>query len=544
MSNGFSGFNSLSYLDNADGNVGEQMDAAEIENLSNRCGMRQVRYHKFAPRELDRPSSATSHIAYYGKFAEECLTPKLGKNDPIRQGYLAAAKHAPSSGNRTKFFGRKIRWLIAALGAFFSKNRTTYISGNLTRVVTMRARENRPLNNGLGNSGMSSRDASKSFDASDRFLIGELGLGKDSGRTVYSLSERSRSEGERCIDQNLFSDGAPKLSDLKQGQYESSELLSTLAGVLKHDDGTLRIQSIMKDNGDGTVTVRFPDLDIRVSRERLLDEEHRDIFSPGAPWVRVMEKAYIAYQAKKSQSPEDRHPSDVGDDSESVQQGRQATEHQARVGPWDALRHLIVGEGNCSELTHARTALGRSVTRTMDLNPNKEATNQTVLEEIDIALRAGGTVTVKTSETGNWLNRMVNNQTYSILADATQEDSSGNHVEGYMVHSCLVAELEEEQVDPDRFKTLAEMGFAERRNPNDMPRPRPYLDNESGYKRGRGAVFFVAKNDLGKYFRRVAICTNARQHFAASRQNPDDGILGSGPSTPTSTLGDNVSLPY
>lgn len=102
----------------------------------------------------------------------------------------------------------------------------------------------------------------------------------------------------------LFPFGPPSLSDLRKPErLPTSPLLSTLATILAnpHRDGAGEIEKNMVDHGDGSVTVRFSDMDVRVEKDRVLDESGKDVFNGRSTWVRVMEKAYIARLSQLNQ---------------------------------------------------------------------------------------------------------------------------------------------------------------------------------------------------------------------------------------------------
>lgn len=113
----------------------------------------------------------------------------------------------------------------------------------------------------------------------------------------------------------------PMLKDIHQGALGDCYFLSALSSIVANNPQA--IKEMMKDNGDGTVTVRFYDLvdaeddlsafahgktkktyyvtvDKTIPERYYLDTHTRqDAFSKGALWVKMMEKAYAAVRDKK-----------------------------------------------------------------------------------------------------------------------------------------------------------------------------------------------------------------------------------------------------
>ena len=89
---------------------------------------------------------------------------------------------------------------------------------------------------------------------------------------------------------------APGIKDIEQGSVGDCYLLTGLSAVLSVTPE--RIRECMKDNGDGTVTVRFLDNDnpvyVTVSKTVPVWENGNDCYAQGSLWVQMMEKAYAA----------------------------------------------------------------------------------------------------------------------------------------------------------------------------------------------------------------------------------------------------------
>lgn len=108
-----------------------------------------------------------------------------------------------------------------------------------------------------------------------------------------------------CTDMPLFTH-RPNIKDVEQGYLGDCYLLAGLISVVDRD--AEEIMNIMRDNGNGTVTVRFMRRE-RQAGGRIVYTPYyvtvkktipvykivgRDTFSRGALWVKMMEKAYAA----------------------------------------------------------------------------------------------------------------------------------------------------------------------------------------------------------------------------------------------------------
>ena len=101
-------------------------------------------------------------------------------------------------------------------------------------------------------------------------------------------------------DEELFPH-EPSPNDIKEGLGASDcFMLSALTQIAANDPQ--KIRDAMKDNGDGTVTVRFYDeekpvyITVEKSVNRFLGLGN--LYASGALWVQMMEKAYVGYQNK------------------------------------------------------------------------------------------------------------------------------------------------------------------------------------------------------------------------------------------------------
>ncbi len=101
-------------------------------------------------------------------------------------------------------------------------------------------------------------------------------------------------------DQALFRDGPPKLEDLRQSHNRANcFLVAGIASALIRDGGWRKIEQIMQDNGNGTVTVRLPQADVTVDKTRLVTDQGYSSFDGGADWAHLLEKAIAAYALTK-----------------------------------------------------------------------------------------------------------------------------------------------------------------------------------------------------------------------------------------------------
>ena len=99
----------------------------------------------------------------------------------------------------------------------------------------------------------------------------------------------------------------PRISDVVQGNAGDCYFLSTLASVLEHDPEF--VKKSMKDNGDGTVTVRFYQSGLLGGSSPLYVKVQKTISgvnaedkagAHGALWVKLYEKAFVASGLRKN----------------------------------------------------------------------------------------------------------------------------------------------------------------------------------------------------------------------------------------------------
>ncbi|MFV0821662.1 hypothetical protein HRQ65_10000 [Tatlockia micdadei] len=105
-------------------------------------------------------------------------------------------------------------------------------------------------------------------------------------------------------DEPLFKDGSPTIDEISQGQIPDCFLLAAVQSILNHPEGEAFIRGMMRQNEDGTVTVRLFDSEtlepvyITVSAA-VLANRAGSLSHHKALWVYVLENAYAA-RAKDS----------------------------------------------------------------------------------------------------------------------------------------------------------------------------------------------------------------------------------------------------
>jgi hypothetical protein len=99
-------------------------------------------------------------------------------------------------------------------------------------------------------------------------------------------------------------DDSPSFDDITQGQIPDCFLLAVLHSTMNAKNGKEYLRSIMKENDDGTVTVRLfnpktlrPEY-VTVPNAILVDNKGKPLNSHQALWVHVLENAYVSMLTK------------------------------------------------------------------------------------------------------------------------------------------------------------------------------------------------------------------------------------------------------
>lgn len=96
---------------------------------------------------------------------------------------------------------------------------------------------------------------------------------------------------------DLFADGQPRIEDINQGLIPNCFLLAAITAVLSKEGGDSFIRQMMRQNDDGTTTVRLFDPNtlkpvyIRVETSYLIDAEYNALNHHEGLWVDILEKA-------------------------------------------------------------------------------------------------------------------------------------------------------------------------------------------------------------------------------------------------------------
>lgn len=134
---------------------------------------------------------------------------------------------------------------------------------------------------------------------------GRIGLENRISPFLSSTSSLVPRKYKECLNMPLFIQ-RPNIRDIEQGELGDCYLLAGLIAVVNLNPE--KIMKIMRDNGDGTVTVRFMRREVQEDGSRhyvphyvtvrktipVCVGSEMDAFSRGAFWVKMMEKAYAA----------------------------------------------------------------------------------------------------------------------------------------------------------------------------------------------------------------------------------------------------------
>lgn len=153
-----------------------------------------------------------------------------------------------------------------------------------------------------------SQESSES-DSSDEELSLEEYLSKVVDEESYSLFDKSDND---IMDGPLF-EHTPKVEDVEQNALQDCYLMAALISIVHSDPS--KIVNAMRDNGDGTVTVRFyrcrsinnfnivydEPFDVTVPKW----DSRLDWLSSETLWPNIFERAYFCYQLKLHNPPDE-----------------------------------------------------------------------------------------------------------------------------------------------------------------------------------------------------------------------------------------------
>lgn len=220
---------------------------------------------------------------------------------------------------------------------------------------------------------------------------------KLNGYGIMDLIERKKWKDRR---KDPLFPHAPTLKDISQGTVGDCYLLAGLIGVLTIRPETIR--ECMKDNGDGTVTVRFYRWDktekkqqtryYTVTKTTVCDAYNgEDSYAEASLWVQMMEKAFLASGLPHNSKLEEQNRDE--DHKITFEELRSGV---AQVFAW----HLLGGEASGikmfdleGDLEHrVREERRQQESRKQNPNPNQAvdlytASENAVYEDLNAALR-------------------------------------------------------------------------------------------------------------------------------------------------------------
>ncbi|MEW4561548.1 hypothetical protein AB1K70_03420 [Bremerella sp. JC770] len=359
-----------------------------------------------------------------------------------------------SGGNKTTVWRMLGTWLgriIAFISNSDVDDATTTVQGRYGEFLHGISHTRQPINGGMGNTnltkhkGIDREYTSDSTLAVMRRYTPSLKKHGETRETAYRVATEE-------IDRPLFADGVPKLADLKQSyQCRDGELLSVLGCILSQQGGAERIQGMMRDMGDGSVVVRFNDCEVIVSKNRLVDASGDDLFSAGAPWVRIMEKAYLGYLGRKFRESESFQSSEsvtMDDFTNPEVNISYRFEEGGLDNICDAFSHVLHDTNRSNDPADPDPAGANTVNYTCRVNirlpsksdgiPKMTAQARTNLAEsefndVDDVLKSGGTVVARTHARVDALDRMTPNQYYTLLGTCRRQFKDGTTRDGYLV---------------------------------------------------------------------------------------------------------------
>lgn len=468
---------------------------------------------------------------------------RVEKNDAIRKGLLPLVNKTRGGNSRvnrhkmSRLGHRILAWFDKA-GSYVGNKlhgRQTQLSVIGPYAETLSGIRNPPpaINQGFGNTQMPPRGPKQTVDASDQDLARMLQYGHNQENgPAFAVTEFRAGSCQQGAE-SLFGDKGPQISDIRQSDTrQTCHFLCNLSAILRRPDGAQRIQNIMKDNGDGTVTVRFSDRDVRVSKDRIVNNAGRDLFNLGASWVRIMEKAFLGYLAAKHGNTNDL--SRVNAKSFNGSKHMERFDHNTPIVAQEALANTMCEKPQqCAALGDD----GRTVTCGRDLKTKTyrkhnqqgvEISPDAMYAQIEETLTNNGnvylgvvpppsgrlgTLSQLLQMAGLWMRRVVPRHQYNVLAVSknTITDSKGNQqvVKGYWVSNSYKSKADGVSADDVGDLRGNEVTIADG-------------------QRGSSSQFFISQEDFAQLFAEVIQVTLNKQSADA---NPSDD--------PTSLLANN-----
>lgn len=282
-------------------------------------------------------------------------------------------------------------------------------------------------------------------------------------------------------DEPLFASGPPRIDDISQSHRRlTCYLMAALAAAVARPGGSAKIEKIMNDNGDGTVTVRLPKGDVTVDKTRIVTDDGYNVFNSGANWVHILEKAIAASELNTIPN---------SDATNNFDQGR--FEHGVRM-----LEHLF-GPANENPARLNVTATRRF--GQMDNRMTVSNTQDEWHEVIDRSLAQGLPVAFYTNDddededTARMMQqRVIPDHTYPVVGHAVR-----NGQQGYLVY--------------DPYGTNVGPFPTNTGNNNAMTLSRS--------QRGYNSVFFVSRAQALQIFDHVAYSKIAEPPFRPRNNN-------------------------
>jgi hypothetical protein len=130
-----------------------------------------------------------------------------------------------------------------------------------------------------------------------------------SGKEKYKVDPTktgTRTAGHKAIEGGIFGEDGPKEEDIRQTNLGDCYLQAVLISIAKSNPAHL--QNMIKDNNDGTVTIRFyhgtppsTAANIRINKTVATGKTGKALYNAGENWARLLEKAFVVFAAQYGQ---------------------------------------------------------------------------------------------------------------------------------------------------------------------------------------------------------------------------------------------------